>query len=135
MHLKVLSFAFFTASSALKMKLMLFNYLKFATDHFPEWPEPKLFLHNERLFKINFLFTLACYDVNLSTHVAFDSSTFIFDIFTKFKRVGIVKRQKQWIWSHGYLNMGNSVTSKKSPNVYKSCPKIILTRKIKILRP
>ena len=31
--------------------------------------------------------------------------------------------------------MGNSVTSKKSPKVSKSCPKILLPQKIKILTP
>ena len=29
----------------------------------------------------------------------------------------------------------NSVTSKKSPNVYKSCPKMISLEKLKILTP
>ena len=30
---------------------------------------------------------------------------------------------------------GNSVTSKKSPNVYQSCPKMIALEKLKILAP
>ena len=37
----------------------------------------------------------------------------------------------------GFTNEGSdySVTSKKSPNVYKSCPKLIFLEKLKILIP
>ena len=33
------------------------------------------------------------------------------------------------------LYIGSSVTSKESPNVYKSCPKMISLDKLKILTP
>ena len=38
---------------------------------------------------------------------------------------------------HAYVdnNVTYSVTSKKSPNVYKSCPKMISLEKFKILTP
>ena len=42
-----------------------------------------------------------------------------------------------YVNQNGCVNIvfGISVTSKKSPNVYKSCPKIISQEKLKILAP
>ena len=40
-------------------------------------------------------------------------------------------RYRNWLAS----DVGSSVTNKKSPNVYKSCPKMISLQKLNILTP